>query len=128
RIFIVDDTETNIDVLLETLGDKYDVSVALDGETALDGIPATQPDLVLLDVMMPGIDGYEVCRQLKADPATRGIPVIFITARQEVTDETRGFAVGAVDYITKPFSPPRGVGAGAHAFATGAHPAATGPS
>ncbi|MBF0453406.1 MAG: two-component system response regulator [Magnetococcales bacterium] len=106
KIFVVDDTETNIDVLLETLGEQYDVSVALDGESALEDIPTTKPDLILLDIMMPGIDGYEVCRQLKQDPATRDIPVIFITAKQESEDQTQGFRVGAVDYITKPFSPP----------------------
>ncbi|MBF0448944.1 MAG: two-component system response regulator [Magnetococcales bacterium] len=105
-IFVVDDTEMNIDVLLETLGDRYDVSVALDGESALEDIPITRPDLILLDVMMPGIDGYEVCERLKNDPLTREIPVIFITAKQESDDQTRGFQVGAVDYITKPFSPP----------------------
>ncbi|OSM04036.1 HD domain-containing phosphohydrolase [Magnetofaba australis] len=106
KIFVVDDTETNIDVLLETLADEYDVSVALDGESALEDIPLTNPDLILLDVMMPGMDGYEVCRRLKENPATREIPVIFITAKQESSDETHGFEVGAVDYITKPFSPP----------------------
>nr|CRH05717.1 Putative response regulator receiver modulated metal dependent phosphohydrolase [Candidatus Magnetococcus massalia] len=106
KVFVVDDTETNIDVLLETLGQDYDVSVALDGESALEDIPETTPDLILLDIMMPGMDGYEVCRRLKADPATAEIPIIFITAKQETSDETAGFSVGAVDYITKPFSPP----------------------
>ncbi|MBF0383659.1 MAG: response regulator [Magnetococcales bacterium] len=105
RIFVVDDTPSNIDVLMETLSSRYDISVALDGETALEDIPETNPDLILLDVMMPGLDGYTVCKRLKEDPNTAEIPVIFITAKQEVTDETTGFAVGAVDYITKPFSP-----------------------
>ncbi|MBF0144645.1 MAG: response regulator [Magnetococcales bacterium] len=105
RIFVVDDTETNIDILLETLGARYDVSVALDGQTALEDIPDRQPDLILLDVMMPEMDGYEVCRRLKQDPRTRAIPVIFVTARQESEDETFGLGLGAVDYITKPFSP-----------------------
>ncbi|MBF0428020.1 MAG: response regulator [Magnetococcales bacterium] len=105
KVFVVDDTETNIDILLETLGDTYDVSVALDGMTALEDIPDRAPDLILLDVMMPEIDGYEVCRRLKQDPRTREIPVIFVTAKQETEDETFGLELGAVDYITKPFSP-----------------------
>lgn len=106
RIFIVDDTETNIDVLMASLGEEYDISVALDGESFLEDVTHTNPDLILLDIMMPGIDGYAVCERLKQSPETRDIPVIFITAKQETDDETRGFAVGAVDYITKPFSPP----------------------
>ncbi len=105
KIFVVDDTETNIDILLETLGEIYDVSVALDGVTALEDIPGRHPDLILLDVMMPELDGYEVCRRLKQDPETRDIPVIFVTAKQETEDETYGLELGAVDYITKPFSP-----------------------
>ncbi|MBF0124580.1 MAG: two-component system response regulator [Magnetococcales bacterium] len=106
KVFVVDDTETNIDVLLATLGEQYDVSVAMDGESALEDIAAIRPDIILLDVMMPGIDGYEVCRQLKKEPATRDIPIIFVTARQDTEDETLGFRLGAVDYIGKPFSPP----------------------
>ncbi|MBF0192121.1 MAG: two-component system response regulator [Magnetococcales bacterium] len=105
RIFVVDDTETNIDILLETLGDSYEVSVALDGPTALEDIPDREPDLILLDVMMPEMDGYEVCRRLKQDPRTQAIPLIFVTAKQETEDETYGLELGAVDYITKPFSP-----------------------
>ncbi|MBF0311263.1 MAG: response regulator [Magnetococcales bacterium] len=105
RIFVVDDTETNIDILLETLGDTYEVSVALDGQTALEDIPDREPDLILLDVMMPEMDGYEVCRRLKREVRTRDIPVIFVTAKQETEDETHGLELGAVDYITKPFSP-----------------------
>ncbi|MBF0424290.1 MAG: response regulator [Magnetococcales bacterium] len=106
RVFVVDDTETNIDLLVETLGEEYDVGVALDGVAAMDDIAASNPDLVLLDVMMPVMDGYEVCRRLKADARTRDIPIIFITARNEVEDQTQGFALGAVDFISKPFSPP----------------------
>lgn len=105
-VLVVDDTETNIDLLVETLGDDYDVSVAMDGKSALESVAADPPDLVLLDIMMPGIDGYEVCRQLKSDDKTRKIPVVFVTAMGEVTDETRGFELGAVDFITKPISPP----------------------
>lgn len=105
NILIVDDTETNIDILLDTLGDDYEVSVATDGETALELVAENPPDLILLDIMMPGMDGYEVCRRLKSDEKYKKIPIIFITAMSEVTDETKGFEIGAVDYITKPISP-----------------------
>jgi diguanylate cyclase (GGDEF)-like protein len=103
-ILIVDDTPTNIQVLAEGLRADYRVKVATSGKTALD-VVAKQgaPDLILLDVMMPEMDGYEVCRQLKQNSETSGIPVIFVTARNEVSDEERGLRLGAVDYITKPF-------------------------
>lgn len=106
-VLAVDDVPENIEVLAEILGADYQVKVALNGERALKiaGSPEP-PDLILLDVMMPEMDGYEVCRQLKASAATQKIPIIFVTARGEVHDETLGFAVGAVDYITKPVSPP----------------------
>lgn len=106
KLVVVDDSESNIDVLMNLLGDDYQVSVAMDGKSALRVISQTVPDLVLLDVMMPGMDGYEVCRRLKADNKTKDIPVIFVTAKGEVEDETLGFEIGAVDYITKPISPP----------------------
>ena len=102
-ILVVDDAEINIDILMGALGDMYDVSVAMDGETALETARDIKPDLILLDIMMPGMDGYEVCRRLKEDPATRGIPVIFLTALTEVEDKAKGFEAGAADYITKPF-------------------------
>jgi putative two-component system response regulator len=105
KVMVVDDTETNIDILVETLSDKYKVMVAIDGESALQDIEQNSPDLVLLDIMMPGIDGYEVCRVLKKNPLTMNIPVIFITALSEKEDEAKGLALGAVDYITKPFNP-----------------------
>jgi len=106
-ILIVDDTPENVDVLASILRQHYHIKVALNGEKALKIANSTPPpDLILLDVMMPEIDGYEVCRQLSAAPATRDIPVIFVTAKAEVEDETHGFALGAVDYITKPVSPP----------------------
>ena len=104
-VMIVDDTETNIDVLVDTLGDQYDIRVAMDGETALEDIEEEKPDLILLDIMMPGMDGYQVCEILKSNPATRHIPVIFLTAMSDVQDEARGLALGAVDYVAKPFSP-----------------------
>ncbi len=105
-ILVVDDTEANIDILVETLSDEYEVSVAMDGPTALEIVDSEPPDLILLDIMMPGMDGYEVCRRLKASEKTGNIPVIFITAMGETQDETKGFELGAVDYITKPISPP----------------------
>ncbi len=104
-VMVVDDTEANIDILVEALGENYDVRVALDGETALEDISREAPDLILLDIMMPGMDGYEVCRHLKNDPAHRDIPIIFLTAMTEEQDEARGLSLGAVDYVTKPFSP-----------------------
>jgi len=104
-VMVVDDTESNIDVLVNTLEDSYDVRVAMDGKSALEDIMEEPPDLILLDIMMPGMDGYEVCQKLKSDRATRNIPVIFLTAMTEEKDEAKGLALGAVDYITKPFSP-----------------------
>ena len=102
-ILVVDDAEINIDILMGALEDMYDVSVAMDGETALETARDILPDLILLDIMMPGMDGYEVCRRLKEDPATRNIPVVFLTALTEVGDKAKGFDAGAADYITKPF-------------------------
>ncbi|MDI7269559.1 MAG: two-component system response regulator [Myxococcota bacterium] len=105
RILIVDDTPDNIDVLGDLLS-EYRRSVALDGEQALAHLAAkAPPDLILLDVMMPGMDGFEVCRRIRADPRLRDVPVIFITALGDEKAESRGFEVGAVDYITKPFRP-----------------------
>lgn len=106
-ILLVDDAPANIQVAREILKDTYKTRVATSGAKALELVKADPPpDLILLDVMMPEMDGYEVCIKLKADPATRDIPVIFLTAKTEAEDETRGFDVGAVDYIHKPFSPP----------------------
>lgn len=106
-VLIVDDTPTNITVVSGVLKDVYRTKVATNGEKAL-AIAAgpEKPDLVLLDIMMPGMDGYEVCRRLKDDVKTADIPVIFLTAKTDSGDEERGFAVGAVDYIHKPFSAP----------------------
>jgi diguanylate cyclase (GGDEF)-like protein len=106
-ILIVDDIPTNIEVLAEALRRQYRVKVATNGSDALVVARARpQPDLVLLDVMMPAMDGFEVCRRLKADPATQHIPVMFVTAKDDATDEERGLMLGAVDYITKPFHLP----------------------
>ena len=106
-ILIVDDTPTNIGIISSVLKDAFRTKVATNGEKALALASADdRPDLILLDITMPGMDGYEVCRRLKANPATRGIPVIFLTAKTEAEDERQGFEVGAVDYIHKPFSAP----------------------
>ncbi|MCU7834067.1 MAG: two-component system response regulator [gamma proteobacterium symbiont of Taylorina sp.] len=105
-ILIVDDIPDNIDVLRGILKTDYKLKIATDGEKALKIAQGkSKPDLILLDIMMPGIDGYEVCKQLKANYSTADIPVIFVTAKGEVKDESRGFDLGAVDYITKPVSP-----------------------
>jgi putative two-component system response regulator len=106
-VLVVDDMPDNVSLMSGLLKDDYKVKVANNGARALK-IAATspQPDLILLDIMMPGMDGYEVCERLKLDPVTRDIPVIFLTAKSEVEDEKKGFGLGAVDYITKPISPP----------------------
>jgi len=104
-VLVVDDTEANVDILVDALGELYDVSVAMDGPSAIEAVSESSPDLILLDVMMPGIDGFEVCRQLKADPRTEAIPVIFLTALDDTRDKVKGFALGAVDYVAKPFQP-----------------------
>jgi putative two-component system response regulator len=105
KVMVVDDTEANIDLLVETLGDDYEVSVAMDGPTAIREIARTFPDILLLDVVMPGMDGYEVCKRLKEAELTRDIPVIFLTVLSEEHDEAKGLNLGAVDYIAKPFNP-----------------------
>lgn len=103
RILIVDDSRTNVDVLVHALKDEYALSVALDGEGALKSIQQAPPDLVLLDVVMPGISGYDVCRRLRSEPATRELPVMFLTSLDEVGDKMKGFEAGGTDYVTKPF-------------------------
>ncbi|BCV33804.1 response regulator [Shewanella algae] len=105
-VLVVDDTPENIDILVGILGDDYKLKVAIDGPRALALAQKSPPDLILLDVMMPGMNGYEVCKRLKQEPMTSHIPVIFVTALSEVADETQGFDLGAVDYITKPVSAP----------------------
>lgn len=106
-ILVVDDTPKNIDILKGLLQDDYRIKVALNGVKALNIIESdTPPDLVLLDVMMPEMDGFEVCKRSKENPKTAGIPIIFITAKSEIEDELHGFSLGAVDFIPKPFSPP----------------------
>ncbi|MEO5330393.1 MAG: SpoIIE family protein phosphatase [Magnetococcus sp. YQC-5] len=106
-ILVVDDTPENIDVLKGALIADYVIRPAPNGKIALRAAALQPPpDLILLDIMMPGMDGYEVCRQLKADPNTQDIPVIYVTAKADVEDEVTGLKLGAVDYITKPFSIP----------------------
>lgn len=106
-ILVVDDTPEELSLISELLKDLYRVKVAGSGEKALKIAQANEPpDLVLLDVMMSDIDGYEVCRQLKADPRTRDVPVIFLTGLSRMADEKKGLDLGAVDYIPKPVSPP----------------------
>jgi putative two-component system response regulator len=104
NILIVDDTEANIDILVDALSSDYEVSVAMDGQSALDDVRENFPDLILLDIMMPEMDGYEVCRQLKKNPETHHIPIVFLTAMTGDEDEAKGLALGAIDYITKPFN------------------------
>jgi len=103
KILIVDDVPENISVLFEFLiSQGFDVSIAPDGESALEVTAEEVPDLILLDVMMPGIDGFETCRRLKAQARTRDVPVIFMTALSDTVDKVKGFQFGAVDYVTKP--------------------------
>lgn len=106
RILLVDDVPENLGLLVHALGEEFAVMAARNGNEALDKAQGTpSPDLILLDVEMPGMDGYEVCRRLKEDAATREIPVIFLTAKGSAQDEEQGFAAGGVDYIIKPFQP-----------------------
>ncbi|NTV13895.1 MAG: response regulator [Desulfobulbaceae bacterium] len=106
-ILVVDDTPDNLALISNLLKDDYRVKIATGGEKALDiAASDTPPDLILLDIMMSGMDGYEVCRRLKRNPKTMNIPVIFLTAKTEVEDEQKGLELGAVDYLTKPVSPP----------------------
>jgi diguanylate cyclase (GGDEF)-like protein len=103
QVLIVDDQPANVDMLAEALGSAYEILVATSAARALELAPTA--DLILLDVLMPDLDGLEVCRRLKADESTRRIPVIFVTALEQTEDETDGFAAGAVDYIVKPINP-----------------------
>ncbi|MDD2342946.1 MAG: response regulator [Tolumonas sp.] len=105
KILLVDDEPNNLQLLRQILRTSYQLIFAHNGQSALAAVAAHHPDLILLDVMMPDLDGYEVCRRLKADPLTHDIPVIFVTAMGDVDDEAAGFDVGAVDYIHKPVSP-----------------------
>jgi sigma-B regulation protein RsbU (phosphoserine phosphatase) len=103
RVLIVDDARTNLDVLVEGLKGDHKLSLALNGEMALQLAARTPPDLVLLDIMMPGMDGYEVCRRMRQMPETAEVPIMFLSSLEDVQDKTRGFEAGANDYLTKPF-------------------------
>ena len=103
KVLVVDDTKMNQRILSSALGNDYQVTVATDSFSAFKAIAKDKPDLILLDIIMPGLDGYEVCRILKEDLSTAGIPVIFITGLTDVKAKSKGFEAGAVDYITKPF-------------------------
>lgn len=105
RVLIVDDTPDNLHLLAEMLGEDYEVRIATGGQRALElaSRDDLRPDLILLDVMMPGMSGFEVCRAIKESDATRNIPIIFVTAKDGQENEARGLSLGAVDYITKPF-------------------------
>jgi DNA-binding response OmpR family regulator len=106
RVLVVDDDELICDLVSETLSfEGYEVTAALSGEQALRMLESSQPNVILLDVMMSGIDGFEICRRVLGNPVTQNIPVIFLTAKGQFEDELRGYEEGAFDYITKPFHP-----------------------
>lgn len=102
-ILVVEDSITNVEILLENLKESYTVRVAVDGEKALKTIAKKTPDLILLDVMLPGMDGFEICRRLKSDSRTAEVPVIFLTGRTSPRDKLDGLKAGACDFLTKPF-------------------------
>jgi len=103
RLLLVDDAKPNLDILVEGLKGEHKLSLAMNGETALQIAARTPPDLVLLDIMMPGMDGYEVCRRLRQMPETAEVPIIFLSSLEDVDNKSRGFEAGANDYVTKPF-------------------------
>lgn len=103
RVLIVDDVKANVDVLVQALSGDYQLSVALGGQQAMDAVTRCAPDLVLLDIVMPDIDGYEICRRLRAAEATRELPIMFLSSLEDVKHKARGFEVGGNDYLTKPF-------------------------
>ena len=103
RVLIVDDVKANVDILVEALRGEYKLSVALGGRQAIDAIDRNAPDLILLDIVMPDLDGYEICRRLRAAQTTRELPIMFLSSLEDVKDKARGFEVGGNDYLTKPF-------------------------
>jgi sigma-B regulation protein RsbU (phosphoserine phosphatase) len=103
RVLLVDDARANLDILVEGLKSDHKLSLALNGEMALQAAARTPPDLVLLDIVMPGMDGYEVCRRMRQMPETAEVPIMFLSSLEEVQNKTRGFEAGANDYLTKPF-------------------------
>jgi sigma-B regulation protein RsbU (phosphoserine phosphatase) len=103
RVLIVDDAKANVDILIEGLKRHYKLSVALNGEMALKAAAQQPPDLVLLDVLMPGMGGFDVCRRLRSNPETADVPIMFLSSLEEIEDKAKGFEAGANDYVTKPF-------------------------
>jgi sigma-B regulation protein RsbU (phosphoserine phosphatase) len=103
RVLIVDDVKANVDILVQALSGDYKLSVALGGRQAMEAVDRNPPDLILLDIVMPDIDGYEICRRLRAAPSTRELPIMFLSSLEDVKDKARGFEVGGNDYLTKPF-------------------------
>jgi phosphoserine phosphatase RsbU/P len=103
RVLIVDDVKANVDVLVEALRGEYKLSAALGGQQALDAVQRAQPDLILLDIVMPDIDGYEICRRLRSVETTRELPIMFLSSLEDVKDKAHGFELGGNDYLTKPF-------------------------
>ncbi len=105
-ILVVDDDRNCAEILANVLESSYNVCVAINGQSAMDAVKNNPPDLILLDIVMPGIDGYEICKKLKNDNTTKDIPVIFLTGLSGVNHEIKGLELGAIDYISKPISPP----------------------
>src|SRR4026207_1325616 len=103
RVLLVDDAKANLDILVEGLKSDHKLSLAFDGSMALQVAARTPPDLVLLDIVMPGIDGYEVCRRMRQMPETAEVPIMFLSSLEEVQNKTHGFEAGGNDYLTKPF-------------------------
>ena len=103
RVLIVDDVKANVDVLVQALSAEYKLSVALGGQQALDAVSRSLPDLILLDIVMPDIDGYEICRRLRGSEVAREVPIMFLSSLEDVKHKARGFEVGGNDYLTKPF-------------------------
>jgi sigma-B regulation protein RsbU (phosphoserine phosphatase) len=103
RVLVVDDVKANVDILVRALSNDYKLSVALGGRQAIDAVGRSLPDLILLDIVMPDIDGYEICRRLREAEATREVPIMFLSSLEDVKDKARGFEVGGNDYLTKPF-------------------------
>lgn len=105
-VLVVDDTEENVDILVDALAEDYEIAVAMDGESALEAVEDERPDCILLDIMMPGMNGFEVMEKLQSDPETASIKVIFLSGAGDAEDKAKGMGMGAVDYIVKPFSIP----------------------
>lgn len=104
-ILIVDDKKANIKILVELLGDNYDLLVSKDGQSAIEMVHEDKPDLILLDILMPDMDGFEVCKELKKNSRTKNIPIIFLTAKTDEDSIETAYDLGGSDYVTKPFRP-----------------------